>query len=78
VEKGDQIAQLIIEKIDHRELQEGNQLGHSERGDQGFGSSDTTMNQKVKGREASQRSKSTRYQQDLSDSSTEEEKQPAF
>ena len=52
VEKGDRIAQLIIEQIDNRELEEVTQLDDTERGDQGFGSSNTTMDQKVKGREA--------------------------
>jgi len=52
VEKGDRIAQLIIEQIDNRELQEVTQLDDTERGDQGFGSSNTTRDQRVKGREA--------------------------
>ena len=52
VEKGDRIAQLIIEKIDNRELQEVTQLDDTERGDQGFGSSNTTMDQGVKGQKA--------------------------
>ena len=52
VEIGDRIAQLIIEKIDNRELQEVTQLDETERGDQGFGSSDTTMDQKVMGQRA--------------------------
>jgi len=51
VEKGDQIAQLIIEKIDNRELQEVTQLDDTERGEQGFGSSSTTIDQEVKDRE---------------------------
>jgi len=48
VEKGDLIAQLIIEKIDNRELQEVTQLDHTKTGDRGFGSSNTTMDQEVK------------------------------
>jgi len=52
VEKGDQIAQRIIEKIDNRELQEVTQLDEIERGDPGFGSSKTTMDQRVKGQKA--------------------------
>jgi len=52
VEKGDRIAQLIIEKIDNRELQEVTLLDDPERGDQGFGSSDTTMYQSVTGQKA--------------------------
>jgi len=52
VEKGDRLAQLIIEQIDNRELQEVTQLDEPERGDQGFGSSNTTMNQRVKGQKA--------------------------
>jgi len=48
VEKGDRVAQLIIEKIDNRELQEVTQLDDTERGDQGCGSSNTTMDQRVK------------------------------
>jgi len=52
VEKGDRIAQLIIEKFDHRELLEVTQLDDTKRGDQGFGSSDTTMDQKVMGQKA--------------------------
>jgi len=52
VEKGDRIAQLIIEKFDHRELQEVTQLDDTKRGDQGFGSSNTTMDQRVTGQKA--------------------------
>jgi len=52
VEKGDRIAQRIIEKFDNRELQEVTQLDDTERGDQGFGSSDTTMDQRVTGQKA--------------------------
>jgi len=52
VKKGDRIAQLIIEKFDNRELQEVTQLDDTERGDQGFGSSDTTMDQRVTGQKA--------------------------
>jgi len=52
VEKGDRIARLIIEKFDHRELQEVTQLDDTESGDQGFGSWDTTMDQVVKGQKA--------------------------
>jgi len=52
LEKGDRIAQLIIEKFDNRGLQEVAQLDDTERGDQGFGSSDNTMDQEVKGRKA--------------------------
>jgi len=33
VEKGDRIAQLIIETIDNRELQEATQLDDTERGE---------------------------------------------
>jgi len=46
------MAQLIIEKFDNRELQEVTQLDDTERGDQGFGSSDATMDQRVKGQKA--------------------------
>ena len=52
VDKGDRIAQLLIEQIDKRELQEVTQLDDNERRDQGFGSSNTTMDQRVKGQEA--------------------------
>ena len=52
VEKGDLIAQLIIKKFDNRELQEVTQLDDTERGDQGFGSSDTTMDQRVTSQKA--------------------------
>jgi len=52
VKKGDRIAQLIIEKFDNRELQEVTQLDDIERGDQGFGSSDTTMDQRLTGQKA--------------------------
>jgi len=52
VKKGDRIAQLIMEKIDNRELQEITQLDDTKRGDQGFGSSDTAMYQEVKGQRA--------------------------
>jgi len=55
VEKGDRIAQLIIEKIDNRELQEVTQLDDTKRGEQGFGSSNTTMDQEVKGRTTKQK-----------------------
>jgi len=47
VEKGDRIAQLIIETIDYRELHEVSHLDDTNRGDQGFGSSDPTMDQRV-------------------------------
>jgi len=52
VGKEDRIAQLIIEKFDNRELQEVTQLDDTDRGDQGFGSSDTTMDQRVTGQKA--------------------------
>jgi len=52
VEKGDWIAQLNIEKIKNRELQEVTQLDDTKRGDQGFGSSNTTMDKRVKGKSA--------------------------
>jgi len=52
VEKRDRIVPWIIEKIDNRELQEVSQLDDTERGDQGFGSSDTTMHQRVMGQKA--------------------------
>jgi len=52
VEKVDRIAQPIIKKIDNRELHEGIQLGDTERGDPGFGSSNTTMEPEGKGRKA--------------------------
>ena len=38
VEKGDRIAQLIIEKINNQELQEVVELDNTKRGTQGFGS----------------------------------------
>jgi len=52
VEKGDRIAQLIIEKIDNRELQEITHLEDTKRGKQGFRSSDTTMDQRVASQKA--------------------------
>jgi len=52
VKKGDRIAQLIIEKIDNRELQEVTQLDDTKRGDQCFGSSDTTNDQRVTSQKA--------------------------
>jgi len=52
VKKGDQIAQLIIEKIDHQELREVAQLDDVNRVDQGFGSSDTTLDQGDNGQRA--------------------------
>jgi len=52
VEKGDRIAHLIIEKIDNRELQEVTELDDTKRGEQGFVSSNTTMDEEVKGRKA--------------------------
>jgi len=52
VEKGDRLAQLIIAKIDRWELGEVAQLDVTTRGDQGFGSSDTTRDQRVKGQKA--------------------------
>jgi len=52
VEKGDRIAQRIIEKIDNSELQEVTQLADTRRGDQELGSSNTTMDQEVKGQSA--------------------------
>jgi len=56
VEKRDRIAQLIVENIDNRELQEVTQLDDTERGDQGFGSSNTTMDPRVKGQKAKPKS----------------------
>jgi len=52
VDKGDRSAQLIIEKFDSRELQDVSQLDDTKRGDQGFGSSDTTMDHRVRGQMA--------------------------
>jgi len=52
VDKGDRIAELIIEQIDNRKPQQVTQLDDTERGDQGFGSSNSTMNQRVKGQKA--------------------------
>jgi len=52
VKKRGRIAQLSIEKFDNRELQGVTQLDDTERGDQGFGSSDTTMYQRVTGQKA--------------------------
>jgi len=52
VEKRDRIAQLIIEKIDNRELQGVTQLDDTKSGDQAFGSSNTTMDQEVRGQSA--------------------------
>jgi len=52
VENGDRIAKLNIEQIDNSELQEVTQLDHTERGDHGFASSNTTMDERVKGQEA--------------------------
>jgi len=49
VEKGDRIPQLIIEKIDNRDPPEVTQLDNTKRGDQRFWSSNTTMDQEVKG-----------------------------
>ena len=42
VEKGDRIAQLIIEKINNQRLQEVVELDNTKRGSQGFGRSTTT------------------------------------
>ena len=47
MEKGDQIAQLIIEKINNQELQEVVELDHTKRGNQEFGSSTTIKDQNV-------------------------------
>jgi len=52
VEKGDRIAQLIIENINNKELQEVTPLDDTEGGDQGFGCSNSTMDQEVKGLKA--------------------------
>jgi len=52
VKKGDRIAPLIIEQIDHRKLHDATELDDTKRGDQGFGSSDTTMDQRVTGQKA--------------------------
>jgi len=52
VEKGDRIAQVIIERIDNRELQAVTLLDITERGDPGFGSSDIKVDQRVKGQKA--------------------------
>ena len=42
---GDRIAQIIIEKIDTRELQEVDDLTTTQRGWRGFGSSDERQQQ---------------------------------
>jgi len=52
VEKGDRIAQPIIKKIDKSELQKVAQLDDTRRGDQGFGSTGSAIEQKVKGQNA--------------------------
>ena len=52
MEKGARIAQLIIEEIDNRKLQEVTPLDKTKRGDQGLGSSNTTMDQKIMGQKA--------------------------
>jgi len=51
-EKGDRIAQLIIAKIDNRELQEVTQLDDTKRRDQTFWRSNNTLEQEVKGQSA--------------------------
>jgi len=48
VGKGARIAQLIMEKFDNSELQEVTQLDDTERGNQGFRNSKTTVDQEVK------------------------------
>jgi len=78
VEKGDRNAELIIEKIDNRELQEVTQLDENERGDQGFGSSNTTMDQKVRGQKVKPYMEINEISAKVLDSSTEEERRPAF
>ena len=78
VEKGDWIAQLIIEKIDNRELQEVNQLDDTERVEQGLGSSKHHHGPRGQGPDyQTKKWKSTRYRQEPSDNSTQEERQPA-
>jgi len=52
VEKGDRIEPLIIEKIDNWELHEGTQLDDTERRDQAFRGSDSTMDQRGTGQKA--------------------------
>jgi len=52
VENGDRMAQLILKQIENRELQEVTQVDDTERGDQGFGSSNTTLDQRVEGQKA--------------------------
>jgi len=52
VEKGDRIAELSIEKIDNRELQEVAQFDDTKRGGKGFGRTDTTKDQEVTGQSA--------------------------
>ena len=47
VQKGDKIAQLIIEKIMNEEIVLVKELDITERGTKGFGSSDTEMNKQV-------------------------------
>lgn len=41
---------MIIEKIDNWKLEEVDQLDDTKSGDQGLGSSNTTMDQRVKGK----------------------------
>jgi len=52
VQQGERIEQLIMEKINNREQQEVTLLDDTKRGDQGFGSSDTTMDKVFGGRSA--------------------------
>jgi len=48
-DKREWIVQLIIEKIDNRERQEVTELDDTRRRDLGFRSSNTTMDQEIKG-----------------------------
>ena len=52
MEKQDRISQPIIERFDNRQLQELAELDDTKRGDQGFRSSDTRMDQEVKDQKA--------------------------
>ena len=61
VEKGDRIAQLIIEKINNEELQEVVNLDDTKQGTQGFGNSNTKA-QSGKAQESNDQSVKPRIQ----------------
>jgi len=77
VEKGNQIAQLMIEKIDNRELQEVTQLDDTERADQGFEAQPPPCTTELRAKRPKHICRSMKYRPEPSGGFSDVEKQPA-